>query len=276
MKTTDSFAFMIDNIFGMLEEASHVEIDCTPVDSDEIGQNDSKIKITAVNGFKTSYNYLNFMSDQREKIMEKIRETLPEVAPENMETFIDMTQRRIRIMAHCISIPGRTQSNEPQQARICWTARHVTCRHKGKIIRQRQIIEEAINLSQRHALIFSLVLQRLELRLNGCLGVSLNFHASSEVRPKTHAYRFRINCTEEFMAMLVRLLYDRNIIDNPNIAELCRQMTNACYTSRKLYLSPHAFRKYFDNPTPEIIEKLLEEMRIATKYLEKFIQRQRR
>ncbi|MEI6174930.1 MAG: hypothetical protein WCR01_14360 [Bacteroidota bacterium] len=276
MKTPDSFAYMIDNIFGELEEVSHVEIDSTPADPDETGQNENRLKITAVNGFKTAYTYLNFMRTQREKVMEKLKETMCEVAPEYTETFIDMVLRRIRIMVHCINIPDWTKLKETPPDQFFWNPRHVTCRHMGKITRQHRIIEESIALSQRYTLIFLLVMKRLKSRIKRYSGVSVNVPDSSEGKPKTHAYRFRINCTEEFMAMLVRLLYDRNILDNPVVSELCRQMTDTCYTSRKLQLSPGAFRKYFDNPTPEIIEKLLAEMRIATKYLEKLIERQRR
>jgi uncharacterized protein YcgL (UPF0745 family) len=79
-----------------------------------------------------------------------------------------------------------------------------------------------------------------------------------------------------FLGALLRVLCDRDIVEDPNVAELCRRMSHFLYTGRQENISPHSLRNSFDDPKPEVLVKLLEELKLCEKYTEKFIDRQRR
>jgi hypothetical protein len=98
---------------------------------------------------------------------------------------------------------------------------------------------------------------------------------SSGSNMQRSAPRFKFTRTVAFLGCFLRVLCDRNIIESPNVAELCRQMAGLFSTGRSDVLSAHCLRNYFDNPNPENLEKLLEELKICVRYTEKFIQRQR-
>jgi hypothetical protein len=275
MRTIDSFAFLIDTVFGELEAASRVEIDCTTANSKENNENRSNLRITAVNGQHSASHYLHFMKHLRAETMENLRETLPQIAPGDMEVFLDQALRRIRIIARSVCIPGDSISSEHRRRMFQWSVRQVQFRCNGKTAHQPQIINDVLVRTRRHAWIFYIVIKKLEDRINCCAGATLNVSVISPVREQKPVYKFRLTCTVAFLGAMLRVLCDRNIVENPNIAELCRRMANSFYTDRQNSLSPHSFRNFFDNPSPEILEKLLEEIRIWEKYTEKFIERQR-
>ena len=72
---------------------------------------------------------------------------------------------------------------------------------------------------------------------------------------------------------MLRVLYDRNMFDKPNVAELCRQITRLVYTERQDNISPHSLRNSFESPDPKILLKVIQEFNLCVKYAEKFISR---
>ncbi|MCK9220139.1 MAG: hypothetical protein PHF97_08435 [Bacteroidales bacterium] len=88
MNTQESFAFLIDNIFGGLEAASRVGIDCIIAGSKEDQVNSDNLHIKSVNGCNSVYHYLNFLKHLRVETMMNFCDTISQVAPCDLESFI--------------------------------------------------------------------------------------------------------------------------------------------------------------------------------------------
>ena len=50
MTTRDSFPYLIEYIFGEIEQASYIRIDCTEVEDNTISTMYTSIRVVAVNG----------------------------------------------------------------------------------------------------------------------------------------------------------------------------------------------------------------------------------
>lgn len=88
--------------------------------------------------------------------------------------------------------------------------------------------------------------------------------------------KIRLNCTVAFFSALMRVLCDRNLVDKPNVSDLCRKVSGTCSTTRQQNLSPRSIRNHFDDPSPDVLEALLNEFRMCGNYTANLIQRQRR
>jgi hypothetical protein len=182
--------------------------------------------------------------------------------------------RRISLSIEVIRLPGHP---EQQNHTVQWSTRTLTCRHLGTSTFEPEIVEQALGQTRRHAYMFYLVTRRLEERINGCAGATLSIMVSSGDTPGSKpAQKFKLTCTVAFFCALLRVLCDRNLVENPNVSELCRRFAGACYTSRQENLSAHSLRNCFDDPSPEVLENLLQEALLVEKYIAAFISRQRR
>jgi hypothetical protein len=155
--------------------------------------------------------------------------------------------------------------------------RSLVCKYNGSTSLDPEIISEVLQITRRYAWIYYLVLRRLEERINSCAGISLTSLVSSALQHKTNqAKKFRLGSTVDFYGAMLRVLCDRNLLEDPNVDELCRRMAGAVYTHRQDVLSPKSIRHCFDYPTPKALEKVLTETRLIEKYIIKFIERLRR
>ena len=77
-------------------------------------------------------------------------------------------------------------------------------------------------------------------------------------------------------AALLRVLSDRQVFEARNVSELCRRLSSIPVSDGTEKIGEKSFRNSFENPLPEILEKLLVEVKIWENYIIKFIERQRR
>jgi len=160
---------------------------------------------------------------------------------------------------------------------VCWSQKQIHCICNGIETENTLHGLQAIHQTRRHAWIFYLVVKKLEDRIRCAAGANLfvTITPSSFSLQKPDS-KFKLSCTVTFLGALLRVLCDRNILENPNVADLCRRMSLSLYTGRQENISPHSLRNAFDDPKPEVLMKVLEELKICEKYTEKFINRQRR
>ena len=276
MKTIESFPFLIDDIFGDLEAASRITIECGPVDENNHAIHDN-LRVTMVNGMDTDYHFFHFMKHLKADAMEKFRGTLPQVVPTDGEIFIDCALRRMRKIGLSVAVTRLASAPEHQGQNVQWTMRSLICKYKDNATLNPEIISEALTITRRFAWIYYLVMGKLEERINSCAGVNLTIMVSSAVQYKaSQAKKFRLSCTVDFIGAMLRVLCDRNLMEDPNVDELCRRIAGAVYTHKQDVLSPKSMRHWFDYPTPEALEKVLAETLLVEKYIIKFIERQRR
>ena len=273
-KPIESFSYLIDAIVGDLESASKIRIECLAM-ADPDFKSQKNIKIISVNGTGSASQFFHYMEHLRAGTMNNIRETLPQIAPADMEAFIDQVLRRVRKIGLSVMMTKTTGASGEWGETAQWATRSLSCRYQGRITAEPEIVREAIALTTRHAHIYYLVLKKLEDRINSCAGATLNIMVTSTGMPGTRPVKkFRLNCSVAFFCAMLRVLCDRNIVENPNVSELCRRIAAACCTSRQENLSPHSLRNCFDDPSAPALEELLAEVRIWEKYIMNFISRQ--
>jgi hypothetical protein len=274
MHLVGSYPLLIDNIVNDLENASRIRIECQSAEKTKFPAHPG-LQITAISNCNSACNFLHYMEHVRAETMNKLRETLPQIAPADRETFIDQLLRRVRKATLSVTMTGSPGSANKPYRKFQWAIRHVICLYQGQRTYEPTIMTEAVALTCRHAMIYYLVLKKLEDRINSCAGSALNILATSSVNPvSTHSQKFRLSCTVAFFCAMLRVMCDRNILENPNVSELCRRMAAACCTNRQENLSPHSLRNCFDDPSPAVLEELLKEVMLWEKYILKFIHRQ--
>lgn len=276
MKTIESFPFLIDDIFGDLEAASRITIDCGLVNENNHAIHDN-LRVITVNGMDTDYHFFHFMKHLKADVMEKFRGALPQTVPSDGEIFIDCALRRMRKIGLSVAVTRSATANEHEGKTVQWAVRSLICRYNGNSTLDLEIIAEVLQITRRHAWIYYLVMRRLEDRSNSCAGVNLTILVNSVALQKdSQAKKFRAGCTVDFIGAMLRVLCDRNLLEEPNVDELCRKIAGSVYTHRQNVVSPKGLRNCFDNPKPEALEKVLSEIQLIEKYIIKFIDRQRR
>ncbi len=276
MNTIESFPYLIDNILADLEAAARIRIDCQSVDKTNSTEGDI-LRVTAVNDMISACHFFHYMEHLRVEAMNKLRETLPQIATSDMEAFFDQMLRRVRKISHSVEVNRSSVPTDNHGMTVYWARRSLNCRYHYRNTQEPEVVRAALVNTRRHALTYYLVLKKLEDRIKCCAGAALGiqftpltFHGIKQ------GTKFKLTCSVAFLSAFLRILCDRNLVENPNVSELCRRIAAACCTSRQENLSPHSLRNCFDNPTPEVLENVREELRLCDKYIMNLIRRQRR
>ncbi len=273
MATCESIPFLIDQILGELEEAATIRIECNAADggSRRVSGN---IKITSVNGATCAWHFLHYMEHLRGVVMERLREAIPRVGPGDMDIMLDQLLRRVRRIGRSAEVIRLQEGCKATGLKAQWLKRFVRCRYQGRDTENPEIWEEAISLTHRYALIYLCEMRKLEDRITLCAATGFSIPAAapanSGIRP---AAKFRLSCSVAFFCAMLRTVCDRNIVENPNISELCRMIAAACCTTKQETLSARSLRNCFNNPTPKVLEEVLNEVHAWDRYLTKFISR---
>ncbi len=275
MHSTASFPYLVDFVLRDLEEASRIRIECRQADEKNHGMT-GNLLIVSVNGCASCTGFLHLMEHLRAQTTERLRENLAQVSPADLDAFFNLLLRRLRKILNTVVVIKYPWPAEREQQRAGWCVKMVDCRCVGDITSNKETIDEVVCLTRRYAKIYYLELKKLEERFNSLAGASLAIFFSSKGIPAGRpGQKFRLSCTVAFFCAMLRILCDRNIVENPNIAELCRRIAASCSTARHENLSPQSLRNCFDDPSPETLEELLAEVRIWEKYIIGFIGRQR-
>jgi hypothetical protein len=276
MKSIDSFPFLIDYILEDLEKASRIEIDLHIPNPENPEKHDNGIIGISVNGQCSAQRFLHYMKDGKAVTMNKLREILPQIAPGDNEIFFEQVQRRIRRILQSVYIIYANGKESSSIQNVCWSQKQIHCRCNGIETENTLHGSKAMNQTRRHAWIFYLVVKKLEDRINCAAGAHLFFTITPSSFPlQKPDSKFKLSCTVTFLGALLRVLCDRNIVENPNVADLCRRMSLAFCTDKQESFSPNSLRNAFDDPKSEVLMKVLEELKFCEKYTEKFINRQR-
>lgn len=276
MKNVDSFPFLIDYILDDLEKASRIGIDLHIPDPENPEKQGIRIIVISVNGQCSAQRFHHYMKDLKAVTMNKFREILPQIAPADTETFFEQVQRRIRRILQTVNITYTNGKEASSIQDVCWSQKQIHCKCNGVDTESTLHRSQAICQTRRHTWIFYLVVKKLEDRINCAAGAHLFVTIPPSLFPRQESgSKFKLSCTVTFLGALLRVLCDRNIVENPNVADLCRRMSLFLYTGRQENISPHSLRNSFDDPKPEVLMKVLEELKICEKYTEKFIERQR-
>jgi hypothetical protein len=276
MKSVDSFPFLIDYILEDLEKASRIEIDLHIPDPENSEKQDNGIIVISVNGQVSAQRYFHYMKDSKAVAMNKLREILPQITPTDTEIFFEQVQRRIKRILQSIIIMNENGKKASSIQDVCWSQKQIHCKCNGVDTESTLHRSQAIRQTRRNAWIFYLVVKKLEDRIHCAAGAHLFVTIPLSLIPRQETgSKFKISCTVTFLGALLRILCDRNIVENPNVADLCRRISLSLYTGRQENISPHSLRNAFDDPKPEVLMKVLEELKICEKYTEKFIDRQR-
>lgn len=82
-----------------------------------------------------------------------------------------------------------------------------------------------------------------------------------------------LGCPVRFFAALLRLLTDRGIIEPRNVTHFCQTISRDFRSRRNEKIGAKSLRNLFDDPDPETMKKLAEELKIMLRYAENFRER---
>jgi hypothetical protein len=277
MQTINSFPHLIDNIIGELEMVSQVRIDCLSTEEKSSSSSDVALRVTAVNGMETSWEYMNLLRDIKTEVLGRYREVIPYVPPRQLDSFIDMSLRRMRQLKRSVVVTAYEVKGKGPYIDACWAFDVMQCFLDDVESDDYRVYLEAMQQTRRQAWIFHLELKRLEDRISCFAGAIIDPAVHSSCG---HSFqpvqKIRLNCTVPFLGALIRVACDRNLIERPNVAELCRHLSVNYATVRQENISAHSLRNHMDNPNPNVLEEVKQEIQIWERYLSKFILQQQR
>ena len=267
MKKSQSFPHLVDEIVGGLVFAAQIEIGIETLSTCRKGAN-SLIKVTGVNGYSTPRRYCNYLQDLRVTSMTRLREIIPHINPAETEIFFGILLREVRRLLSSV----RTIKEEEltPASRALFTLSHVHCFCKGEESQEAAIRGEAILQTQRFALIYYLVLSKLEEHLTAACGASIvlppPMPAAEETEPPITA-----NCVIPYIGALLRVFLDKEFITVKSVASLCLFISKNIRTKDQSHISAGRLRKLIDNPSIRHLEQVQMDIRTYDKYIDRLI-----
>ncbi|MCX6246155.1 MAG: hypothetical protein NTW10_00340 [Bacteroidetes bacterium] len=272
----ESFPCLADLIFGELEGMSMIRIDSFGEEGtlDEWQNIGFRIR---VNGLASPLHYLHYMRALKSGILQKLESALSCIAPGERAVFMQQVRRRIGRINASATIDDGPGSKARGRQRVSWVQERVHFFHNGHENPDPVIRESALVLSSRYALIYHLVTKRLEASVRFCENNRNLFSTSLPSHfKKNYRSPIRLSFSVPLFGALLRVMSDRQVFEARNVAEFCRKLVSIVDSSERRRLGLRSFRIAYDDPLPETLEKLLEELKIWVRYTEKFIERQRR
>jgi hypothetical protein len=272
-----SFPYLIDDVLGELEMAAQIRIDCIAVSETDLTPNDMRVMVVAVNGMEKAWQYLHLIEHLKTKALARFREVIPQIDPGDLDTFIDQALRRIRRMACSVIIIEYDTCEKVSHRETYWSFGQMQCFLEDVESYDPLVYLDAMGQTSRYAWIYYLEMKRLEERIGSFAGAMLTLPVKSPAEEKNiTGQKIMLNCTVGFLGALVRVACDRGLIDRPNVSGLCRWIAENFSTIRQENLSPRSIRNHFDDPSPEMLEKVEMELQVWQKYSESLGQQQRR
>jgi hypothetical protein len=259
-----------------LEKASGIEIECRDAQEQTPENQALRIVILSINSQTSGSKYLHYLDHLKAETLVKVREIVRQVDPNETDIFFEQLQARLKRLYLFFNLPENPTGGKPDHELVSWTPKFVRCLYDGKITHDPTILANVLHRTRKHALHYYRMLTKLEAKI--CYLSAASFLSPvtlSTPQPRSAPQKFRFNGSVPFLGAFMRVLCDRNLLENPNVAELCRRVADSISTSRQESLSPHSLRNSFDNPDPEVLSKLLEELKVCANYTEKLIERQR-
>ncbi len=137
--------------------------------------------------------------------------------------------------------------------------------------------KSTLDQASRDALIYYLLKTRRERNLSSPDEGKQKVKRTSITPPvNDNQSRIRLGCPVSMFGALLRVMSDRQFFENQNTSELCRKVVASLSSQQAKQIGLKSLRNSFDDPEPETLERLLEELRVWVRYTEKFIDRQRR
>ncbi len=275
MATRDSFPYLIDYVLGELELASEIRIDCKKVEENSIPAIFASIRVVAINGMDSSCLYLQQLRQLKDQALCRFREVIPLIALADIDAFIDLALRRVRQITRSVIVVEFKGQMIGIGNDASFSIEQIQCFLEDDLSYDSLVYAEAMYQTRRQAWIYYLVLKRLSERIRCFTGGTIVMPVMSPVKLQANPdKKIRVNATVAFVGAFLRVACDRGLIEVSNVSELCRWASENFCTQRQENLSPHSIRNHFDNPAPEPLKEVMQEIEIWDKYLAKFIQQQ--
>ncbi|MDP1623832.1 MAG: hypothetical protein Q8M08_16010 [Bacteroidales bacterium] len=153
-------------------------------------------------------------------------------------------------------VTGFGSSEERNRQSVNWSPRKLHCFVGGTESYEPGVIGEAMVQTRRQAWLYYAELKRLEERISYLAGYAICFSGTS--RPEKNARpegKIRLTCTVAFFCAMIRVAYDRNLIEVPNVSGFCRQISENFCTARQKNLSDIAFATISTILRPKCLKK---------------------
>ena len=270
MKTINSFCNLIDELFGDLEEASWIAVELDPrILTNPEKMDDARI-VKSVNSQTSARHYLDFMKRISSEALENLIEILHDIAPAEMDSFFELLKRRCRQFLRTVTVTKTLGTEVSMVKNVTWAPEYVFFMCNGEEIDLSLAGCKGVLQTRRHALIYFLIMKNLDDRVSAIADSAFMLNFSQKPTPAREIHiKFRLSCTVAFLGGLLRVICDRNIIENPNVAELCRRIAPSFYTERQENISPKSLRNSYDDPNSEILTQILQELKLWIRYIDR-------
>ena len=255
MENIHSFHSLVDGIFEELFQFSNVELHCKNISSVRNNGITSAVKLDAVNDCCSADAYRNFLNDLCISSLNRIMDSQKGLELPAKLLLFDLALKRCRRLSSAsVQVSG---DKNPGREIKTWMFRHVVITLDGQNCTDAGICEVALRQSGHHARIWHLIMKSLYDRLYclSCIaGYTMPFLSQNQLPTSPH--KIKSCCTVAIAAALTRILYENDVFQTYNKAELCRQVADLISTPNQPEVSAKSFKNLFDNPDPQTLLRL--------------------
>ena len=265
-----SFPYLVDQVFEQLDEATKISILCEECGTSVSGKKAGQVIPVSVNGRLSSLQYLHYLENLEAVTIQNLSLTVRRIPPNDRPAFFKLAERRLRKIAGTVCPVTTKKQINTAGTPVNWVRGRVNCRIDGMKITDEAIITQAIAATRRHAFLFYTRIKILQDFLKSAAGASVLL-PSPEKDTEGHGNEllFTFSCSLSFLGARLRLDADRGLISIPNVAEYIRFLSAHTAINGNKRFNSISLRNAFDNPRPEVLEQLEEELKISLRYLSK-------
>jgi hypothetical protein len=277
MKTIESFPQLINDIFGELEMASQISIDCIASSDTCLETDDAIIRVVAVNGMRTPRRFLRRMKCLKNEVHAKFQEIFGMIDPGNQDTFVDLALCRAEKIAQTVMF---TRSSGPEEwitQSVCWAPGQVHCYIEDVEFSDSFRIAEAVLLTRQYAWHYYTEIYRVEELISSYASDTINQPiGEQEEYENTVQHNLMLNWPIPVVCVLMRALYDTNRLENFTLSEISHWISENFFTSSDERLDPEVILDLLENPSQEAMDELKVKLDEIEKCIKKFLRQQRR
>ena len=263
----ESFPYLLDEIFAGLDDTFPPEITISLAP-------DRSPKVDTVCGKNDIIQYLNLLKYLKAESLAKMTQAISQLSPMDFDSFMIMAKRRVRRLLCSFTDIAHEGEKVETSSSVSWRTNKVRCICNDMPDNNPRINCEVIRQTKRHARLAYLVFKQMEERMNyfSCTTecpTTLLENLPGNV-PKT---KFRLACSVQYLGAFLGTLIDRQLLENPNISELCRRVAATFITIRTESISPLSLRNAIHTPDPQALEQLLMDFEVIIKDIKRHLRR---
>lgn len=269
MSKPDSFPYLLDCIFGELNEAFGIILEFK---TDNSVLKSPGLTVVSVNGHISGSTFKNWLINLCVHIIDQIGTEIKSMSYAKKEEFLQLSLRRARYLS-CLASGYNVKNNLEKNINNEFSSiflRRVKCLIDGSVISDPVKINQALRQVARYFVIWQHFINELIATLNIFLCyIRMNPENISINAPSEGRIKYQSGTTVACLATRTRIDFECNLFQTKNKLEICRQVVAVYSTPNQPYISPNSFKNYFYYPPLEVLDQVEKELLLKTKILKR-------